>query len=181
MFTRRTRLLIISASIILGAWTIYQQVYEITSMILMGICLLVWGYFYEGTVIMAARAFHTKQYAQAERLLKDIKYPVYLGKHRRSFYEFIYGSIELQRGNFDKAEQHFLLSNNFPLRNSNHQGTVLVHLANINLRKNDIYKAQIYLGKAQKLKVTSRLNQIIETIRQECLQLQGLTEKAKTE
>lgn len=164
MFTKKVRFLVISIFSIILCWTIYLQVYEVSVIAFLGICLLVWGHFREGTVIMAAREFHAKNYERAEELLNDIEYPEHLGKNRRGFYEFIYGSIELHRANFEKAERHFQIASRFKLRNSNDKAIVLIHLANINLRKKDTERALTYLEKAKHLEVTSRVKQIIEKI-----------------
>lgn len=167
MFTRNARLWVIAIAIILLVWTIYSQVYEITAIIGVGIVLLIWGYFKEGTVVMAAREFHAKNYDAAEELLKEIKDPDRLRSHRRGFYEFIYGNIELHRHNYDEAERHFQIASKFPLRNENDKAIVLVHLANINLRRKDLSKAAAYIAKARAYKITERVKNIILKIESE--------------
>lgn len=164
MFTKKVRILVIGIFFLILAWTMYQQVYEISIIIGFGVCLLIWGYFREGTVIMAAREFHAKNYDRAEELLKEIENPAHLGKHRRGFYEFIYGSIELHRANFETAERHFQIASRFKFRNSNDKAIILIHLANINLRKNDKERALAYLEKTKSLKVTFRVKQLTEKI-----------------
>ena len=105
MLTKKARLWVIGIAILLLAWTISKQVYEISAVIGIGIALLIWGYFREGTVVMAAREFHAKNYDEAEVLLKEIEDPDRLGKHRRGFYEFIYGNLELHRHNYEEAQK----------------------------------------------------------------------------
>lgn len=167
MFTKKARLWVIGIAILLLGWTIIQQVYEISGVILIGIGLLIWGYFREGTVVMAARAFHAKNYDEAEELLKEIEDPDRLGKHRRGFYEFIYGNLELHRHNYDEAEKHFQIASKFPLRNQNDKAIVLVHLANINLRKKDAERARAYVEMAKGYKISSRVKDIIVKIESE--------------
>ncbi len=167
MFTKKARLWVIAIAVILLAWTISQQVYEITAVLGIGIALLVWGYFREGTVVMAAREFHAKNYDGAEELLKEIEDPDRLGKHRRGFYEFIYGNVELHRHNYEEAEKHFQIASKFPLRNQNDKAIVLVHLANLNLRKRDFERASAYVEKAKTYKITSRVKNIILRIESE--------------
>ena len=60
MLTKKARLWVIGIAILLLGWTISQQVYEISAVIGIGIALLIWGYFREGTVVMAARDFMLK-------------------------------------------------------------------------------------------------------------------------
>jgi len=167
MLTKKARLWVIGIAVILLAWTISQQVYEITAVLGIGIALLVWGYFREGTVVMAAREFHAKNYDGAEELLKEIEDPDRLGKHRRGFYEFIYGNVELHRHNYEEAEKHFQIASKFPLRNQNDKAIVLVHLANLNLRKKDFERASAYVEKAKTYKITSRVKNIILKIESE--------------
>lgn len=167
MFTRKARLAVIAVALVLVAWAIYQQVYEIAAATGMGIILLAWGYFSEGTVVMAAKEFHYKNYDKAEELLKEIEEPERLNKHRRGFYEFIYGNIELHRHNYEEAERHFQLATRFPLRNQNDKALVWTHLANLNLRKKEYERATAYLAQAKALKITSRVQHIIQKIEQE--------------
>jgi len=167
MFTKKARFWVIGVAVFLLGWTISQQAYEITAIIGIGIALLIWGYFREGTVVMAAREFHAKNYDGAEELLKEIEDPDRLGRHRRGFYEFIYGNVELHRGNYEEAEKHFQIASNFPLRNQNDKAIVLVHLANINLRKKDYERAAVYVDRAKSYKITARVKTIIEKIESE--------------
>jgi len=167
MFTKKARFWVIGVAVFLLGWTISEQVYEITAIIGIGITLLIWGYFREGTVVMAAREFHAKNYDGAEELLKEIEDPDKLGKHRRGFYEFIYGNVELHRQNYDQAEKHFQIATNFPLRNQNDKAIVLVHLANLNLRKKEYERAAAYVERAKSYKITSRVKTIIEKIESE--------------
>ena len=167
MFTKKARFWVIGVAVFLLGWTISEQVYEITAIIGIGISLLIWGYFREGTVVMAAREFHAKNYDGAEELLKEIEDPDKLGKHRRGFYEFIYGNVELHRQNYEQAEKHFQIATNFPLRNQNDKAIVLVHLANLNLRKKEYERAAAYVKRAKSYKITSRVKTIIEKIESE--------------
>jgi tetratricopeptide (TPR) repeat protein len=116
---------------------------------------------------MAAREFHAKNYEEAEILLKEIEDPDRLGRHRRGFYEFIYGNLELHKHNYEEAEKHFQIASRFPLRNQNDKAIVLVHLANINLRKKDKEKAKAYVEKAKTFKISARVKSIIEKIESE--------------
>jgi tetratricopeptide (TPR) repeat protein len=167
MFTKKARFWVIGVAVFLLGWTISLQAYEITAIIGIGIALLIWGYFREGTVVMAAREFHAKNYDGAEELLKEIEDPDKLGRHRRGFYEFIYGNVELHRQNYEQAEKHFQIATKFPLRNQNDKAIVLIHLANLNLRKKDFERAAAYVERAKSYRITSRVKLIIEKIESE--------------
>lgn len=167
MLTRKARLWVLAIAVLLLFWTLYEQVYEVTAATFLMIGFLIWGYFREGTVVMAAREFHAKNYEEAEILLKEIEDPDRLGRHRRGFYEFIYGNLELHKHNYEEAEKHFQIASRFPLRNQNDKAIVLVHLANINLRKKDKEKAKAYVEKAKTFKISARVKNIIEKIESE--------------
>jgi tetratricopeptide (TPR) repeat protein len=167
MFTRKARLIVIIIGVVLLVWTLYSQVYEIAIVVAAAITLLILGYFREGTVVMAAREFQNKNYQRAEELLKEIPDPDRLKKRRRGFYEFIYGNIELDRKNYDEAERHFQIASRFPLRNQNDKAIVLVHLANLNLRKQNYIRSKAYVEHARTLKISSRIQHIIEKIESE--------------
>jgi len=167
MLTKKARLWVIGIAVLLLIWTVYEQVYEVTAATVLMIGFLIWGYFKEGTVVMAAREFHAKNYEEAEILLKEIEDPDRLGRHRRGFYEFIYGNLELYKHNYEEAEKHFQIASLFPLRNQNDKAIVLVHLANINLRKKDKEKAKAYVEKAKTFKISARVKNIIEKIESE--------------
>lgn len=144
-----------------------MELYEVAAAISVAIGALIWGYYREGTVVMAAREFHHKNFDRAEELLKEIDDPDRLKRHRRGFYEFIYGNIELQRQNFEAAERHFQIATRFPLRNQNDKAIVLVHLANLNLRKKDFERSKVYVERARQMKITARVKRIIEQIETE--------------
>ena len=165
--TQKARLAVIAVALVLLGWTLYQQVYEVAAVIVLGILLLVWSYFRQGTVMLAAKAFHEKDLTKAEDLLRQIKDPDRLSKRRRGFYEFIYANIELDRNNYEAAERHFQIASRFPLRNDNDKGIILVQLANLSLRKKEYIKAQAYVDKAKTLKISARVQNIIQKIQNE--------------
>lgn len=167
MLTRNARLAVIVVALLLLAWTIYQQAYQISAVVVLLTIMLVWSYFRQGTVVLASKAYHNKDYDKAERLLKEIANPDRLSKNRRGFYEFIYGNIELKRNNTAEAEKHFQVASRFPLRNENDKGIVLVQLANISLARHDYDRARAYIEKAGTLKISLRVQDIIKKIEKE--------------
>jgi len=135
----------------------------------MFILMLIWGYFKEGTIVMAAKAFHNKNYDKAESLLQQVKKPDWLSKKRRGFYEFIYGGICLQRQDFTEAERHYEIAAQYPLRSVNDHVAALVHVANLSIRHNDFEKAKAYLALADKKeeKTTAKMKEVIKRLHQE--------------
>jgi len=169
MFTNRARILVIGAFIIMMALAINLRVYEIAAVVGMFILMLIWGYFKEGTIVMAAKAFHNKNYDKAESLLQQVKKPDWLSKKRRGFYEFIYGGICLQRQDFTEAERHYEIAAQYPLRSVNDHVAALVHVANLSIRHNDFEKAKAYLALADKQeeKTTAKMKEVIKRLHQE--------------
>ncbi|WP_374949997.1 tol-pal system YbgF family protein [Mucilaginibacter sp.] len=169
MFTNRARVLVIGLFVILLAVIVKLQVYELAAVAVLFIALLIWGYFKQGTIVLAAKAFHQKDYAKAEGLLKQIARPDWLSKKRRGFYEFIYGGICLQKREYEQAEQHYELAAQYPLRNANDHVAALVHVANINVRNGNYDKARAYLSLTEKHKanITAKMKDVIDKVEQE--------------
>lgn len=169
MFTNRARILVIGIFVIAAALAINLREYELAAIVGMFVLLLIWGYFKEGTIVMAAKAFHNKNYEKAESLLLQIKNPNWLSKKRRGFYEFIYGGICLQRQDFAEAEKHYEIAAQYPLRSVNDHVAALVHVANLSIRHNDFEKAKAYLALADKQeeKTTAKMKEVIKRLHQE--------------
>lgn len=91
MFTNRARILVAGAFMIMMVIAIDMKVYSIAALTAMFIGIVIWGYFNESTIILAAKAFHNKDYEKTERLLDQVPNPKWLSKKRRGFYEFIAG------------------------------------------------------------------------------------------
>ena len=169
MFTTRARILVIGAFIIMLAVAVNMRVYEIAGVIVLFIGLLILGYFKEGTIILAAKAFHNKDYDKAEALLRQVHNPNWLSKKRRGFYEFIFGGVCLQKQEFDEAEKHYEIAAQYPLRSANDHVAALVHVANISIRHNNFEKAKAYLTLADKHqeKITAKMKEVIKRLHEE--------------
>jgi hypothetical protein len=172
MFTNTARILLIGLFLAMGLFFSYEQVYQLMGVSLMFIVLLIWGYFKEGTVIMAAKSFHKKDYVRSEALLKQITNPGWLAKKRRGFYEFIMGGISLQKQDYDAAERHYELAAQFPLRSVNDHVAALVHVVNISIRQHNYDKAAAYIELANKHqeKINAKMKDVIEKLEKELKQ-----------
>jgi tetratricopeptide (TPR) repeat protein len=169
MFTNRTRLFIgfiFLLSLILLA---DRHWYELASLALMFIVLLGWDYIRQGTLVIAARYFHHKEYDKAEQSLKEIFKPEWLSKHRRGYYEFLMGGVCLQKQDFDDAERHYEIAAQYPLRSVNDHVAALVHVANISVRQGNYDKAEAFLQLAEKHhdKINAKMKDVIGRVRQE--------------
>ncbi|WP_295653842.1 tetratricopeptide repeat protein [uncultured Mucilaginibacter sp.] len=169
MFTNQARLLVVCVFAVLLAVFIYMHTYEVAAADALLMLVVIWGYFNEGPIILAAKYYHNKDYDKAEELLLQIRKPEWLRKNRRGFYEFMLGGIALKRGDFTKAEAHYELAAQYPLRSANDHVAALVHVANISVRNANYDKAEAYLKLAtrQEKKVSAKMKEVIAQIEKE--------------
>jgi tetratricopeptide (TPR) repeat protein len=169
MFTKRARILVTGLFVVLLSVVLYMHIYPLAAVCVMFIVLLIWGYFKQGPIVLAAKHFHNKDYRGAERLLSEISRPEWLSKRRRGFYEFIYGGICLQKKEYDEAERHYEIAAQYPLRSANDHVAALVHVANINVRNGNYEKARAYMQLTEKHKdnITAKMKDVIERVEQE--------------
>ena len=172
MLTNRARQLVIFVFILVMLFSIYEEAYEIVGIALLAIGILVWGYFKEGTIILAAKDFHDKNYDKTEALLRQIAQPKWLAKKRRGYYEYMMGGIALQNQDFEAAERYYEVAVQYPLRSVNDHVAALVHVANISLRQHRFDKAEAYLSLAlkQNQSLTSKMRDVITKLEQEIKQ-----------
>jgi hypothetical protein len=68
--------------------------------------LLAWGYVRYGPMVLAFRAYHTRDWPRLERLLADVRRPEWLRPQDRSYFEFLRGASALARGEAAVARTH---------------------------------------------------------------------------
>jgi tetratricopeptide (TPR) repeat protein len=169
MFTNRTRLFIGIIFLLSLTLLVNLRLYEFASLALMFIVLLAWDYFRQGTLVVAARYFHHKEYDKAERSLMEIFKPEWLSKNRRGYYEYLMGGVCLQKQDFDDAEKHYEIAAQYPLRSVNDHVAALVHVANISIRLGNYDKAAAYLQLTEKHqdKINAKMKDVIDRLHQE--------------
>jgi tetratricopeptide (TPR) repeat protein len=169
MFTNRTRLFIGTIFFLSLILLVYLRLYDFASLALMMIVLLAWDYLRQGTLVIAARQFHHKDYERAERTLSEIFKPEWLAKNRRGYYEFLMGGVCLQKQDFDDAEKHYEIAAQYPLRSLNDHVAALVHVANISIRQGNYDKAEAYLTLTEKHtdKINAKMKDVISRLHQE--------------
>lgn len=169
MFSNRTRLFI--GAIFLASLIILvdKQWYELSAVALMMIVLLGWDYIKQGTLVVAAKYFHQKDYDKTERALGEIFKPEWLSKNRRGYYEFLMGGVCLQKQEFDEASQHYEIAAQYPLRSVNDHVAALVHVANLSIRLGNFEKADAYLQLTDKHgeKISAKMKDVIQRLRDE--------------
>lgn len=166
MFTNQARILVCILLGLAALLAAYFHVYEIAAFGILLIGLVIWGYFKEGTVILAAKQYKIKQYEKAKELLLSIKNPQYLNKRRRPYYELILGNIAVQHMNYDEAELHLGKAAVMGLRVSD-LGAAIMHLANISLRKKDKEKGLLWIAQAKKIPLPPRQQSILQNLEKE--------------
>ncbi|HMG08742.1 MAG TPA: hypothetical protein VK609_09545 [Mucilaginibacter sp.] len=169
MFSNRVRIFIAFVFLLSLGLLLYLHIYEVAAVAAMMILLLIWDYFKQGTLIVAARYFHAKDYAKTEASLKEITRPAWLSKKRRGFYEYIYGGVCIQKQDFEEAEKHYELAAQYPLHTVNDHVAALVTVANINIRFGNYDKAKAYLQLTEKHtdKITAKMKDVIGRLHQE--------------
>ena len=169
MFSNRTRLFIGIIFLLSLVILVDKQMYELSSLALMFIVLLGWDYIRQGTLVVAARYFHHKDYENAERSLLEILKPEWLSKNRRGYYEFLMGGVCLQKQDYDDAEKHYEIAAQFPLRSVNDHVAALAHVANISIRLGNPEKARAYLELSEKYpeKINAKMKDVIKRLHDE--------------
>ncbi len=169
MFTNKARILVTGIFAAMMIFFYYQRVYQLAAFCLMMVLAIIVEYFRQGTLVLAAKYFHIKDYITTERLLNQIRWPEWLSRRRRGFYEYMMGGICLQKHEFEAAEQHYEIATKYPLRTVNDHVAALVHVANISIRLGKYDKAEEYLKLAlkDKEKVTAKMLAVIDRLKQE--------------
>jgi len=169
MFSNKARIFVLSVFFIMLVLFAYQRVYQLTAFCALMIVMIIIEYFRQGTLVLAAKHYHHKDFGKTEELLKQIKKPELLSKKRRGFYEYMMGAVCLQKNDFDAAERHYELASQYPLRTLNDHVAALVHVANISIRQGKYDKAETYLQLAlkDKEKITAKMLAVIERLKQE--------------
>jgi len=169
MFSNRARILVIAVFVAMMIFFAWKQVVELAAFSALMIVMIIVEYFKQGTLVLAARHYHDKDYDGAEALLKQIRKPEWLMDKRRGIYEYMLGNISLQKQDYEQAALHYDLASKFPLRSINDHVATLVHAANIQIRLGNNAKAEEYLAQAMthEEKMTAKMKAVIEKLKQE--------------
>ena len=125
---------------------------------------VLWSHFKHSSIVLASKYYQQGNYDLTERILGEVPNPDRLAKKRRGYYEFMKANIALKKEEFEKAEHHFQIASRFPLGGINDKAFVLIHLANLALRKKDKERSTAYIKRAKELAVTPRAKDLITKI-----------------
>lgn len=96
---------------------------------------MIWSHFKHSSILLASKYFKSGDYEKTEKILAEVPNPDRLARNRRGYYEFMRANIALKREEYEDAERHFQIASRFPLGGKNDKAFVMIHLANLALRK----------------------------------------------
>lgn len=147
--------------------SLYFMQYQLAAIAGFLFAFVLYTHYKHSSVLLASKYFKDADYEKAEKVLSEIGNPDRLARNRRGYYEFMRANIALQREDFETAEFHFQIASRFPLGGKNDKAFVLIHLANLALRKKEAERAKTYIEKAKELATSSRAQEIIKIIEKE--------------
>jgi hypothetical protein len=106
------------------------------------------GYWRQGTVWLAWRAFVRGDHERMERRLAKVPRPPQLGSGQRAYYELLQGVIRLRRGDLEGARTHFTAAAAGRLRTENDRALVEAQLAEVALELGDASAARAHIASA---------------------------------
>lgn len=167
MFSAKGRYLLMAATAVAALGCLFYKEYQLASFLGLMLALLIWSHNKQSSVLLASKRFKNGFYEGAEEALNEVPDPERLAKNRRGYYEFMRANIALKREEYDEAEYHFQLASRFPLGGKTDKVFVMIHLANLALRKKDKVRVLAYLDLARDMASTPRAKDIINRIEKE--------------
>jgi tetratricopeptide (TPR) repeat protein len=164
MYSARGRYALMAVFVITAAICLYYNQQQVAAISMLFFGFVVWSHFKQSSIILASKYFKAKDYEETERLLAEVPNPDRLAKNRRGYYEFMLANVHLHKEEYDLAEMHFQISSRFPMGGKNDKAFVMIHLANLALRRKDKERVLAYAERAKELAVTERSKQIISKI-----------------
>ena len=167
MYNAKGRYALMAVFAISALVSLYFLQYQLASIAGFLFAFILYTHYKHSSVLLASKYFKEADYEKTEKILEEIGNPDRLAKNRRGYYEFMRANIALQREDFETAEFHFQIASRFPLGGKNDKAFVLIHLANLALRKKEVARAKTYIEKAKELATSSRAQEIIKIIEKE--------------
>lgn len=164
MYSAKTRYALMVAFTIAALMCLIYHQYQLAAFGGLLLVILIWSHFKQSSVLLASKYFKNGDYEETENALAEVPDPERLAKNRRGYYEFMRANIALQREEYEEAEYHFQLASRFPLGGKTDKAFVLIHLANLALRKKDKVRILAYIEKARELATTPKARDIINKL-----------------
>ena len=137
MYNTKGRYALMAIFIIAALACLFYDQYQLAALAGLFFAFVLWSHFKHSSVLLASKYFKNGEYEKAERILAEVPNPDRLARNRRGYYEFMRANIALKKEEYDVAEHHFQIASRFPLGGKNDKAFVLIHLANLALRKKD--------------------------------------------
>jgi len=106
MYTTPVRFAIVALALAVSVMALAWGEWPIALLFLTAALLMVAGYFRNGTLWLASRAYRRQDLDKAERLLSQIKAPHLLQRRARPYYHFLSGILTFRDGRHEEAEPH---------------------------------------------------------------------------
>ncbi|MEM6343011.1 MAG: tetratricopeptide repeat protein [Bacteroidota bacterium] len=159
MFSTRFRLALMGLFLALAAWLMLKGQYPYGLGLLMGVGLLVWGYFRNGSVYLAYRRLRQEKYEKAEKLLDEVNRPNWLSRVVQGYYYLSRGHIAFHEGRYPEAQMHFETAHELRPPNGNDRALILLNLAQLANIQGNKKQARHYLREAEGERMTPELAQ----------------------
>ena len=164
MYNTKGRYALMAIFTIAALACLFYDQYQLAALAGLFFAFVLWSHFKHSSVLLASKYFKNGEYEKAERILAEVPNPDRLARNRRGYYEFMRANIALKKEEYDVAEHHFQIASRFPLGGKNDKAFVLIHLANLALRKKDGERSRAYIAKAKELASTPKAKDIINKI-----------------
>jgi hypothetical protein len=171
MFTPATRVIIFAAGLLLVLYYLLHGNATSAALTLLGVSLVVWGYFKNGTVYLAWRKVRAQDFKTAKRILAQTKYPRLLKKQQRGFYHFTKGLIHLSEMDLENARINLLDALKYGVRTENNRAIIALNLADIEIEEGRMEKARTYLESLTSLRYNDVLEIEVQRIKQKLITL----------
>ncbi|WP_316744683.1 hypothetical protein [Pedobacter antarcticus] len=167
MFNATGRYILMAVFAIAAGISLYYEQHQLAALAGLMFLFIIWSHFKSSSILMASKSFKNGDYTRASILLAEVPDPDRLSKNRRGYYEFMMANIALKNGDYQSAEMHFQIASRFPLGTKTDKSFVLIHLANLALRKKDKVRTLAYAEKASELANTERAKEIVQKLLKE--------------
>ena len=164
MYNAKGRYALMALFIIAAGVCLFYEQHQLAAAAGLMFAFVLWSHFKSSSILMASKYFKSGDYYKANELLAEVPNPDRLARNRRGYYEFMMANIALQVEDYQTAEYHFQIASRFPLGTKTDKSFVMIHLANLALRKKDKARTLAYTEKAKELATTERTKDIINKI-----------------
>ena len=176
MYNAKGRYILMAMFLIAAVICLVYKQEELAAVAALFFAFVLWSHFKQSSVLLASKYYHKGDYDNAERVLGEVPSADRLARNRRGYYEFMMGNNTLKKGQYEDAERHFQIASRFPLGGKNDKAFVMIHLANLALRKKDKERLLAYTAHAKTLAVTPKAQDIIRKLEIEANNLQTNTD-----